>query len=328
MARFRDEVAGFKFQSIKAMVFEGEEGARSHRRQRICKSISSGKAVSRIEIPRAHVVSDVVFYELEVDNAVVRWNLFKRYSEFRRMHCLVEEVWNSLKEKIGPGYLTRIPSLPKRVLKRKKACLSTEFTEKRRILLQIYLNDLLKVSIISNSDVFLQFLVPDEMHESRVPSRIPRKLITSQLSLEGESGEPIEGSPYALAEEIIREDEREITDVVIKNYQMVSSGRVVYQVHVFNTRKHVGYQEWTVLKSYSHFAEFDYELKSKYAFQGRFQLLAGLPPIPPRLPAMLFNHRRIQFIESRRIAFEKYLNYLISHQVFYKDPLVLMFLGV
>jgi len=126
-------------------------------------SFTSRPAVSQevtsVSIPKTQILKqDHVVYQLNVENVTKRrsfssWTVLRRFVEF---FILDRQIRDNLRDK--PEVCKQIPPLPERQPKFIIDHLQTRFIEKRRIVLQLYLQTLIKIPEIVSQDAVLQFL--------------------------------------------------------------------------------------------------------------------------------------------------------------------------
>lgn len=175
--------------------------------------------------------------------------------------------------------------------------MSEHFIEERRCLLDSYLNKMLKVPDVVQSDVWLEFFSSDELSGFVEP--------------------PVEQADFL--------DDCEITSVTIPQTRLMSD-HVLFMVDVMNAKKRRTFQKWTVLKRFNQFWELDAQLRADFA--DNEHVLAMMPASPQRQSKLLYDHMDLNFVESRRVLLENWMHKLLHIRAVVENPSFLGFLGV
>eukprot|EP00455_Lapot_gusevi_P037453 TRINITY_DN4190_c0_g1_i1.p1 TRINITY_DN4190_c0_g1~~TRINITY_DN4190_c0_g1_i1.p1 ORF type:complete len:315 (-),score=43.67 TRINITY_DN4190_c0_g1_i1:164-1108(-) len=311
-----------------------------NRKRAITDSISEGHQIHAITIPTTHVLSGVVFYEVDLNNRKLRWNVFRRYEQFSNLH---EQLYLKMQTEDFP----LLPPFPGRHFKFWVDHLNPHFIEQRRVLLENYLQKLLAILEYREHRLVLEFLIPED-DDQFVPATKRNSNASGSGSQEEEKGkvekeaeQPVERErePSRSQVESKQRDtvwydddddvDSEVSSVSIPAAQILRGDHVIYQINVVNEKKRKSFSQWTVLKRYGEFAEFDAALRSYLATQVSLShLIPQLPPLPPKQLKLWVNHLDLLFIEQRRILLEHYLKTLIALPEVNRLRLTLRFLGV
>jgi len=114
--------------------------------------------VTDIWIPNTKKMRDHCLYQIHCTNGSAgdrsewnEWVVLKRYRDFHEMD-------NSLREELPPAVLKDLPQLPERQSKIFMDHLDPDFIDQRRVLLQNYMQKLLRVPDLQHCNSFLKFL--------------------------------------------------------------------------------------------------------------------------------------------------------------------------
>jgi len=125
-----------------------------------CTDINEDDEITAVYVPQAQILkNDHVIYHLHIFNANQRksfqeWTVLKRFDEFNRFD-------NEFREAIitnFPDQLNKIPPLPPKYLKVIVDHLDDVFVEKRRLLLQGYLQKLIRYPTFRRHELVSKFL--------------------------------------------------------------------------------------------------------------------------------------------------------------------------
>eukprot|EP00808_Paulinella_micropora_P000495 g26898.t1 len=231
--------------------------------------------VKSVSVVKADVQDGVVWFLVNVAGKEPSdiWSVKKRYSQFEELQSTIQS--SALSAKVPKGC-----ELPPKKLKLFTSHTSPAFIEERRVLLESYLQTLLKVKEIGSSAVFTRFLTSDKQEK-----KVEKK-----------------------AKQTMPEDV-EITHVCVPNTRTMSD-HVLYQVDVCNSRKPQNFSKWTVLKRFTQFADMDALVRA--SFEGNPSILEQMPPPPKKETKLLNDHLDDVFINHRRVLLESYLQKMIQ----------------
>lgn len=317
---------------------------------KIQQSLAAGYPIRKIAIPSYHVADDVVVYEVDVSNKKLRWNLWLRFESFYLLHQMLKELVDELTA-VKPQQKILLPPFPEKRLKLIVDHFDEEFIEQRRCLLENYCRKILKNPSLNYAEVFLSFLTPAEDEDKQGAMRRhaaehqappapasdgdsdderPPKKATTDSDSEPEDPVALKKSGAGRAkrdEPLYVTGDDEITSVSIPSSQILKSDHTIYQIHCCNCNKRESFSEWTVLKRFAEFHEFDASIRTAVGQQHGHEL-TKLPKLPPRYLPVITDHLDETFIERRRLLLQLYLRRLIRYPVFRRHNLVLDFLGV
>jgi len=135
---------------------------------RVFNSIKNGDDIKTISIPGYYVKNDVVFYEVVVTSTRLWWNIWVRFDSITLLHLLMKDLASQLKDEDAE----LIPPIPDKHLKILIDHLSQEFIEKRRALLENFLQKINKNLSLRYAEDFIHFLLPpQELDHPTIGSR-------------------------------------------------------------------------------------------------------------------------------------------------------------
>lgn len=252
--------------------------------------MSTGKQeIKKASIPDSKVEEGVVFFLINVDSGFDSWSVKKRYSQFEDFQSVL--LASPLARKIPPNV-----GLPPKRLKLFTDHSSPAFIEERRVLLESFLQSLLKVPALAKSEPVVNFLNSDKQ--------------VSKAEKKKEAELP---------------DDVEITHIEVPSTRTMSD-HVLYQVDVSNSRKPKTFSKWTVLKRFTQFYDMDAAVRA--AFEGQEEILAKLPPPPERQFKLFTDHMDDVFIQQRKVLLENYLQRMLRVEEVVRNKDFLQFLGV
>jgi len=122
------------------------------------KKFPESQEITSIRIPTTRKMSDHMLYKIDYYNSrkaedFRNWTTLKRFGQFFDMDNALRE-WAKINQ---PELLIKMPSPPQRRSKVIVDHLSKKFVEERRALLENYMNKLLQLPQIANSDIFMDF---------------------------------------------------------------------------------------------------------------------------------------------------------------------------
>ncbi len=114
--------------------------------------------VTSVAIPQTRMMSDHVLYQVDVVNerkrrSFQKWTVLKRFAQFVEMDEALRAAFAH-----RPDVMSSLPSLPEKVYKVIQDHMDDHFVEKRRVLLENYLQKLLLVTPVLYNTDFLAFL--------------------------------------------------------------------------------------------------------------------------------------------------------------------------
>lgn len=114
--------------------------------------------ITGVSIPTTRVMSDHILYRVDVVNIRKRktfskWTMMKRFGQFYEMDAMMREEFKDV-----PSVLEQLPPTPQRRAKLLNDHMSDGFIEERRVLLENYLNKLIRVMPVVRHKDFLSFL--------------------------------------------------------------------------------------------------------------------------------------------------------------------------
>jgi hypothetical protein len=114
--------------------------------------------ITGITIPATRQMSDPVLFQIDVQNVRKRktfskWTVLKRFGQFFEMDTAVRQSFAE-----NPEILATLPAPPARKAKLLHDHMDTEFIEQRRVLLENYLNSMLRNLHVVRNSTFLMFL--------------------------------------------------------------------------------------------------------------------------------------------------------------------------
>jgi len=293
------------------------------RRDRVKESILKGHPVSKVVIPSYFQGDDHILYELDISNGKLRWNLWYRFQEFYELHVTLSEVAASLSGK----FPVILPPFPSRAIKYVQDHFDPEFIELRKMLLENYTQKLVKSPDLAYCEALVEFLMPklDEDDSLFVPSkRSPVENVpnfTSESSLVERQTVVVNDSPIELS------DNDDVTAVSVTSAQIISNDHAVFQLRVQNSNKRKSFSEWTVMKRFADFVEFDQRLRQHLSISDPFSL-SLVPTLCMRQPKVLVDHLDPIFIERRRLELNLYMKKCIKPPRIRQSSVLLVFLQV
>jgi len=114
--------------------------------------------ITGVSIPTTRAMSDHILYRVDVVNVRKRktfskWTVMKRFGQFYEMDTMLRTEFADV-----PSALADLPSVPARKTKLLNDHMSDAFIEERRVLLESYLNKLIRVMPVVRHKAFLTFL--------------------------------------------------------------------------------------------------------------------------------------------------------------------------
>jgi hypothetical protein len=114
--------------------------------------------VTDVSVPSTRTMSDHVLYQVDVSNARKRktfskWTVLKRYVQFYEMDAALREEFAD-----DPEFLETLPQPPDRKVKLLVDHMEPSFIEERRVLLEAYLQKMIKIPRVVKNSTFLHFL--------------------------------------------------------------------------------------------------------------------------------------------------------------------------
>lgn len=214
----------------------------------------------------------------------------KRYSQFEALHAA---LISQFPIKLSDAYF------PPKQYKLFVSHYSPEFVEERRVLLNNYFKKCTSLPDVARCSELLEFFAADRVDE------------------------PVEQPVEDEAEEL--PDDLEVTDISIPTTRTMSD-HVLYQCDVINAKLRSSFQKWTALKRYGQFYDMDVAVRADFASQP--EVLARLPPFPPRKAKLLQDHMDQAFVEGRRALLENYMKKMIRIVPVARNKTFLEFIGV
>jgi len=299
------------------------------RRAKVRASICSGDHVTAISVPRWHIHDKdkkVCYYEVQVSNESMKWNVFKRFSEFRKLHVKLREMYKRLKQR--DIELPELPPFPVRLPKPVVNHLDSGFLEERRAVLDTYMCLLVSDDALDWTvcDEVVSFLAPNDS-DAFVPKGLAAALGLEPKQEEGDSfrRELERDSPSSIEGEVkgsrtFEDVDVEVTDARIGAVESLPSGKLLYIVQVWNSQKRSSFSEWTILKSFQDFFEFDVELRKELSSKvplgtksATMQALEQIQPLQEKKNLKsLVNLKHSDFLETRKVLLQHYLDRVIQ----------------
>lgn len=249
-----------------------------------------------ITIKEFRKISSVAYYNCEFTNDLFVWNSWHRFSEFENLHT---ELLKNLKE-VSKGNQP-LPECPEKNYNIFSLNDSPEFTNKRKLKLEAYLNQLNKIFIVSTSEIFLKFSYNQKSQEIDLPKKILRK----KFDESNNSNHPIS---EVYIEYISYFDNHALYHI-----------RLIYKNEIGKNRKIL------LIKRFDEIYEFDQKLRNYLENNLKYKDLIGRIPIIPEKKNMIFiDHHDPKFLEQRRMAIENYFQKLVvvenlTHNIIVKD---------
>jgi len=113
--------------------------------------------ITQVDIPTARTMSDHVLYKIDLSNARKRssfsqWSVLKRFVQFHDMHAAVSADFVH-----EPYFLSTLPQPPSKSAKVFVDHMDKHFVEQRRVLLEHYLQRMVRVPKVAKNQNFLRF---------------------------------------------------------------------------------------------------------------------------------------------------------------------------
>lgn len=128
------------------------------RKKQIEDELPDDVEVTGISIPATRTMSDHILYQIDAENArkrksFSRWTVLKRFGQFYEMDQALRTAFQS-----DPMFLDLLPAPPARKAKLLNDHMDVGFIEQRRVLLENYMNQLLKHERVVRNEQFLEFI--------------------------------------------------------------------------------------------------------------------------------------------------------------------------
>jgi hypothetical protein len=276
-------------------------------------SLASGIHVESVKISGTSVGKNgIVFYEIQAQNSEMKWNVVKRFKDFWDLHKKVVGIRRSMIARKAMSNFKRLPQFPTRLPKFIVHHSKPYFIAERRSVLENYLVELVQNhSDLSVSEVFIEFIVPKDIDPFVPRSTVERNLFVQEALYRESSCSAWKDANFP----------REITMAKIKGIQQMTNQRVLYVIDLENREHDMEMPlEWTVMKSYQDFFEFDEKIRESLMLRGESALLRLIPSIPPKQLKFITDHHNKNFIENRTFLLQNYLNKIIEIPVLYSLP--------
>jgi len=121
-------------------------------------TFSDDVEITSISVPGVRFMSDHVLYMIDCENIKLRksfstWTVMKRYNQFHELDSQLREDFQH-----SPYFLSTLPTPPQRQLKLLVDHNDEHFVQHRRVLLEHYLQQLIKIPQVAKNQHFLHFL--------------------------------------------------------------------------------------------------------------------------------------------------------------------------
>jgi len=295
------------------------------RYSRIMSSITSGNLVDRVDILSYYVTEDFVMYEVSVSNGKLKWNLWQRFAQFQSLNAMLEDLIANMSHK----FPVQLPPFPDRKLHILQDHYDHDFIGQRLHILAHFLKVLIQHPDLRYSNPVVSFLTPDpdEQEVTYVkphPSNFASTNLNSNLSsIINVNVDPIN---------ITQDDEITAVEIVSANVVKPTiaqrrTDHTIFHISVSNCNKRKSFAEWTTLKRFADFHNFDNALRTEVGLMNPLDL-SKIPPLTGRIPKLFVDHLNETFIERRRLELDWYVKRLLKFPEIRRHPLTLQFLGV
>jgi hypothetical protein len=125
---------------------------------RIENELPDDVEITAVSVPSTRTMTDHILYQVLVENrrqhqSYSKWSFLKRYSAFTQMDIELRKAHAG-----NPTLLAALPTLPAKEIKLFTNHMGENFVEKRRVLLENYLRNMMKHVEIVHTPEFLSFL--------------------------------------------------------------------------------------------------------------------------------------------------------------------------
>jgi hypothetical protein len=308
------------------------ERARMDLTRRVDEALARERVQSAL-VAGVRAFDRVVYYEVEVATASLRWRVSARFERLYQMHLELSEL------QVLQHRRDRLPPFPEKRYKLATNHLAPLFVQERRALIDNYLRRVAASEAWGRAAPFLHLCSPGS------------HLLRAEEVLADEKAQP-KGAPAADARGDLRafaaltaveidrvthyvipsgaglpESPWEVTWFRVAAAQVLRGDHVIYQL-VMSAGEHLdGAETWVVLKRFEEFVELDRAVRAAVR-ERHEELLPHLPALPPKQFKLFVDHLNPVFIERRRVLLENYMQILLATPFVRTVEPLLRFLGI
>eukprot|EP00475_Leptophrys_vorax_P003162 TRINITY_DN1182_c0_g1_i1.p1 TRINITY_DN1182_c0_g1~~TRINITY_DN1182_c0_g1_i1.p1 ORF type:complete len:378 (-),score=117.38 TRINITY_DN1182_c0_g1_i1:2706-3839(-) len=266
----------------------------------------------------------------EEEDELIEFDTFvilKRYSQFLNLYSALKKFFHDeIAELLAVFPPKKTIFVKLQELVQIESSSDAAFMEKRRVLLENFLNLVIQNSSMRKSQLFEEFIRSDAVYNIISDKEDGEKLEPLETSFSGSEVDAAEEAAAELDEEMIIDDDRLVHEIVVDKVTSLENhhSMVLYQINC-QGQDH----SWKVFRRFKQISELDAGLR-KLLNVGPLSPMntIHLPTLPSKKIKWFSDHKDPQFLEKRRILVQNYLRRINAIPEAYKSDIFLTFLGV